>query len=379
MNNMKIGLVLPYNITLGGGVAEIVNHTAEGLRARGHTVKIITPNPRKAKLGLDDQIVLVGAGTEVKYNKTAWQASATVDPERLERLLDDEKFDLLHFHEPSIPFLSRQILSRSKTVNVATFHAVHPETVLSRSVIKVVTPYVESIFKYIDEMSAVSESAAEYIKSLTDRPIQIIPNGIDLDKYQMGSPRAAGAGSKPTVLYIGRLEKRKGVTYLLKAFKFLQDAKPNARLVIAGDGPEREKLLAQAKDLELKHVEFLGFITEKKKLELLSKADIFCAPALYGESFGIVLLEAMAMGLVTVAGNNIGYVGLMQGVGSLSIVNPKNTEEFGRRLQMLLESDELRKSWQKWAASYVKNFTYDKIIDEYEDFYARAIKKHGRH
>lgn len=379
MSKMKIGLVLPYNITLGGGVAEIVNHTAEGLRARGHTVKIITPNPRKAELGLDNQIVLVGAGTQVKYNQTAFQASATVDPERLERLLDEEKFDILHFHEPSIPFLSRQILSRSKTVNVATFHAAHPETLLSRSVIKAVTPYVESIFKYIDEMSAVSDAAAKYIKSLTDHPIQIIPNGIDLNKYKMSSPRDTEVSSKPTVLYVGRLEKRKGVRYLLKAFKFLQDSNPDARLVIAGDGPEREKLVDLASDLKLKHVTFLGFVTEKKKLDLLRRADLFCAPALHGESFGIVLLEAMAMGLVTVAGNNAGYSAVLKDVGSISLVNPKDSEEFGRRLQMLLQSEGLRKVWQEWASEYVKSFDYKKIIKQYEDFYIKAIKDHGKH
>jgi phosphatidylinositol alpha-mannosyltransferase len=121
----------------------------------------------------------------------------------------------------------------------------------------------------------------------------------------------------------------------------------------------------------------LGYISESLKLELLAKADLFVSPAVYGESFGIVLLEAMATGTVTVAGNNSGYKDVMQGSGSISIVNPHDIEEFSRRLDLLLNDSEYRKVWKKWAASYIEQFNWPAVVDGYEEFYKEALKQHG--
>jgi phosphatidylinositol alpha-mannosyltransferase len=150
--------------------------------------------------------------------------------------------------------------------------------------------------KYLHVLTAVSDSGAEYAASLTDLPITIIPNGIDLNKYRH---KAVKSKSK-TILYIGRLERRKGTKYLLRAYHLFAQDNPDVRLLIAGDGPDREKLELLAEDLKLKNISFLGYISEELKLQLLAEADIFCSPAIFGESFGIVLLEAMATGTVTV-------------------------------------------------------------------------------
>lgn len=371
---MKIGLVCPYDITKGGGVQEIVRAQQKLLLARGHDAYIITPLPR-AGVEPEDKMIFVGGSTDFHSpTKTTIQISASV-AENVTAMLEKEQFDLLHFHEPWIPMLSLQILSRSNTINVATFHAKLPETMMSRTISKVITPYTKSVLKYIHEFTAVSEAAADYVCSLTERSVAIVPNGIDLSFYKPPARRSDNRKTK-TIFYVGRLEPRKGVKYLLHAFKLLQDNNPNVSLIIAGDGPDREKLEDLVIDLELQNVQFVGYVTNEEKRRYLQTADLFCAPALHGESFGIVLLEAMACGLVTVAGDNPGYASVMQGLGAISLVNPKHSAEFARRLELLLHENELRSLWRTWAAEDVQQYDWSKVINQYEAIYDDARKKH---
>ncbi|HET9174371.1 MAG TPA: glycosyltransferase family 4 protein [Candidatus Saccharimonadales bacterium] len=374
---MKIGLVCPYNIAKGGGVQEHVRAQYTELRNRGHVVKILTPQPRDGSAeGMMDDIIFVGGATDFRSpTHTSLQVSASVDTEAIGSILAKEDFDILHFHEPWVPVLSRQVLSRSTSVNIATFHGVIPETLMSKTVIKVVTPYCLSILKYLHELTAVSEPATEYIMSLTDAPVSIIPNGINLSHFKK---RGTKNNKIKAILYIGRLERRKGVKYLLQAYKVLCQDVDDVELIIAGDGPDREKLELLAEDLELKNVSFLGYIGEETKLELLQKVAVFCSPAIFGESFGIVLLEAMACGAVTVAGNNVGYSSLMQDTGALSIVNPRDAEDFARRLKLMLEDKDVRALWQTWADKFIEQFSWPRVIDQYELLYESALKKHRK-
>jgi phosphatidylinositol alpha-mannosyltransferase len=374
---MKIGLVCPYNIAKGGGVQEIVTAMQAELERRGHVAKILTPEPRDMPdYHRKDHIIFVGGAADFKSPlHTTSQFSLAADTYGITQMLEDEKFDILHFHEPWVPVLSRQILSRSTSVNVATFHAKLPETLMSRTVVKVVEPYTRAVLKQLDELTAVSEAASEYVSTLTDQPISIIPNGIDLEKYKV--LKRSGSGGKKTILYIGRLERRKGLEYLLQAFSLLQTKDSDVQLIIAGDGPDREKLEYLAGDLHLNNVTFKGYISDEEKLRLLQHADLFCSPALYGESFGIVLLEAMATNAVTVAGNNPGYASVLQDLGSLSLVNPKDSEEFARRLDIMLHDPELRKLWKKWASEQVTQYNYPRIVDQYLEVYESAYKRHS--
>ncbi len=376
---MKIGLVCPYNIVRGGGVQEIVKETQKELEKRGHEVVIITPQPKEPYSRSAHRVIFLGSATDFKSPlATTSQISASVLTDEIDSMLDYEKFDIIHFHEPWVPVLSRQILSRSKAVNIATFHAKLPETLATKALAKVITPYTKPLLRHIDAFTAVSDAAAEYVRSLTDANIQLVPNGINLAHYR----KPAGLVKKPTkrqtILYIGRLEKRKGVSCLIDAFALLEKRGYKADLLIAGDGVDREKLEEQVQDLGLKHVTFLGYIDDHKKRELLHTSDLFCSPALYGESFGIVLLEAMSTGLVTVAGNNPGYESVMEGFGQLSLVNPRETMEFSHRLELLLSDEGLRQLWIKWAKKYVRQFDYPRVVDQYEKVYLETLRKHRR-
>jgi phosphatidylinositol alpha-mannosyltransferase len=376
--NMKIGLVCPYKISSPGGVQEVIWALKHELERRGHSVKIITPEPRRHNLEPHPDVIFAGTSVDFRtlsFSDTTSHVSSTADAEHIDAMLAEEEFDILHFHEPWMPLLSRQLLQRSQAVNIATFHSKVADGAISRSILRIVTPYLNSVMSYLHELTAVSPSAALYASGVTDEPIAIIPNGIDLKKYKHKAVQRET--NDANILFIGRLERRKGVKYLLQAFQVFSQSNPDVKLLIAGDGPDREKLELLADDLQLKNVTFLGFVSEELKLELLSKADIFCSPALFGESFGIVLLEAMAMNAVTVAGNNSGYAGVMQGIGALSIVNPLDTEDFARRLHLLIHEPALRASWSKWAKQYVKMFDWQKVVDQYEELYRDALKQHA--
>ncbi len=372
---MKIGIVCPYDINKGGGVQECIKALQAGLIDLGHDVKIITPKMRGTNRSFKNTIYLGTSADFKSPTHTTSQIGGSVNGAEIDAMLEEENFDVLHFHEPWIPILSRQILSRSTCANVATFHAKLPETMVSRTFAKVVTPYTKSVLKYLHKFTAVSEAATEYLRTMTDSPVTIVPNGIDLNNFH--APRKRTERKKKTIFYVGRLEKRKGLPYLLKAFKILAEKDPNVILTIAGDGVDRQKLEAMSTELGIDDkVTFLGYVTESKKKELLKTSDLFCAPAIYGESFGIVLLEAMASGLVTVAGNNPGYASVMKGLGAISLVNPKRVDDLAHRLGLLLNERDLRDLWCAWAKANVQQYDYPNVVKQYEAVYLDAIKEH---
>lgn len=365
---MKIGIICPYDIFKGGGVQECVFALQAELSNRKHEALIITPQPRHFLGKAQPCVRLLGRSADMKspFHTTA-QISVSVDPKAVDILLETEKFDVLHFHEPWVPLLSWQILPRSKAKNIATFHAKLPDTVMAKTIERVITPYTKSVLKYLHALTAVSEPAASYVHSLTDREVTIIPNGIDLKKYKAKSYQEITSLGN-AILYIGRLERRKGLKYLIQAVQILQRQQPELKLVIAGAGPDRWKLENYAEELGVK-AEFLGRVEEAAKLQLLKNAKVFCSPARYGESFGIVLLEAMASNLPIVAGDNPGYRTVLQGTGRLSLVDAGNANELAQQLDLFMNDQSVRHIWQTWAQKNIKQYDYSKIVDQYEALY----------
>jgi phosphatidylinositol alpha-mannosyltransferase len=365
---MKIGLVCPYNMFKGGGVQECVLALRQELENRGHYARIISPAPTGLKNPVMYGVIFVGTAAQIKspFHTTA-QVSVNVKSDVLKDILNKEQFDVLHFHEPWVPILSRQILASSSSKNIATFHAKLPDTVMSKTIEKVVTPYTKPVLKDLNYLTAVSSAATDYISSLTDQHIEIIPNGIDLSKYENLKKKR-----NKNVLFIGRLEKRKGVKYLIDAFKETSNKK--SKLIIAGDGPDRQKLETYVKQLKIEdRVTFLGYITENKKLKLLSTVGLVCSPALYGESFGIVILEAMAMGVPILAGNNPGYSSVLTEEGSISLVNPKDQKSFTKLIELLSTNQSVRDMWLRWAETEIQNYDYSIVVTKYEKLYKKAV------
>lgn len=378
---MKIGLICPYHIFRGGGVQEHVKELQAEYTKRGHYVKIITPMPRDYDGEVPDNIITLGTSmSTTAFAGSAWQWSFSVDTEAIEQVFDIENFDVLHFHEPWIPFWSRQLLIKANCARVGTMHGRFVDTMTAKTLNTVITPYTKPIIKYFDVFTAVSTASTEYFQSLSHRPVIIVPNGIHLEKFQSYKPTAKKAkNAEKTIFYIGRLENRKGVKYLLQAYEELCHKRRDVRLVIGGTGVDDKKLKDYVEDNEIPRVEFLGFISEEDKIRYLHESDLFCSPARYGESFGIVLLEAMAAGLPIVAGDNVGYQTTMVGTGALSLVNPRDTIDFARRLELMLFDEKIRDVWKAWADDYVKQFDYPLIADQYLNVYNQAIKRYEQH
>lgn len=374
---MRIGLVCPYHMFRGGGVQEIVMAMQSELIKRGHYVKIISPRPMDYDGKIPDYMITLGGSVNTTaFAGTAWQWSVSVDTDAIDAMFTKEKFDVVHFHEPWVPVWSRQLVLRSPTANVGTMHARFEDTITAKTVTTTFIPYTKPMIKYFDAFTAASEAATEYFKSLSKRPIIIVPNGIDLKKFKVRPLSAVRHPKKKTILYVGRLENRKGLKYLLKAFNELAKRRKDVQLLIAGNGPDKQKLQDFVEDENIPRVTFLGFISDKEKIHLLHRSDVFCSPALYGESFGIVLLEAMATGCPIVAGDNVGYQTTMKGTGAISLVNPRDIIDFSRRLELMVFDGGLRNLWHKWADPYVEQFDYPKVVDQYLDVYNQAIEHH---
>jgi phosphatidylinositol alpha-mannosyltransferase len=382
---MKIALVCPYNMfERAGGVGEVVVHLHQGLVKRGHKVKIITPRPFSFEGTVPEDYILLGTSTKFNAGLATdgtWTFNAGSD--EIQEVLDAENFDIINFHEPWAPILARQILQLSDAVHVGTFHANLIDSVAAKSLVNLFLPYGRGIGEKLDLVTAVSPAPAQVLidKDPAHRlvkTIQYIPNGIDIKTYRTRPSMALKHPKMKTILYIGRLEGRKGVKYLLRAFHELSQRNDKVQLMIAGSGPDESKLRDYVSEQEIPRVTFLGYISDKDKIHHLHRADAFCSPATRGESFGIVLLEAMAAGCPVVAGDNIGYQSVMQGTGAISLVNPKDTVDFARRLEIILFNEDLRKLWLKWAAESIRQYDYKHVVEQYEGAYKKAIKLHEK-
>ncbi len=368
---MKIAVFTPYNIFKSGGVQEHVNEQVRILRKRGHDVTVLTPRPVGG--GLTDKdapkgTVFLGGSTRIKApHATSADVSINLDSDAVDAELS-KGYDVLHVHEPLVPIAARQLLSRAEghALRVGTFHAALPGNMLGKSLVAGYKTYAKSVVPMVDVISAVSPAAIGYIEQYAKKRITYIPNGVNLKNYKTRNTKRDPA----TILYINRLEKRKGSLHVIRAFEYLKrELRPDAKLIMCSDGPLRSSLEQYVRDYQVEDVEFRGYITDKEKLQLLSEATVATYPALYGESFGIVLVEAMATGTPVVAHPNDGYAWVLKDTGRVGLVNCKDEKAYAHRLQLMIEDNEIRKVWQKWAKDNVKQFDYEKIVDSYEKLY----------
>lgn len=365
-----------------GGVGELVVNLRLGLEKKGHTVKIITPRPVGFLGTAPEGYILLGTSTKFTGGlATDGTFTLNVASDEIKKVLNEEQFDVINFHEPWAPILARQMLQVSETVHVGTFHANLVDSAAAKSLVNVFKSYGRSISEKLDYVTAVSPAPARVLLEKDPerkliKEICYIPNGIDVKRYQTKPDLAVKHPKMKTILYVGRLEGRKGLKYLLKAYKELSDRTDDVQLLIAGTGPDEQKLRDYIKEFEIPRITFLGFVTDEDKIHQLHRADVFCSAATKGESFGIVLLEAMAAGCPVVAGDNIGYASVMKDTGAISLVNPKDTRDFSRRLEIMLFNEDVRQLWLKWAKQYVKQYDYVHIVDLYEEAYIQAVKVH---
>lgn len=370
---MKVGLVCPYHLRSFGGVQRQVLEWSQRLQELGHGSKILTCGP-EIDLGRKD-IVFFGNHLLVPANEDTGTLSIYPWNGRpLKRFLDQENFDILHFHEPFVPFLSWQLLRASKTTNVATFHS-FPEAslvlkVLGRPAKALILP---SLKEKIKRFSAVSWVAAAFVQDLAGE-VEIIPNAIDLQRLAVKKKIDKFCDGKVNLLYVGRLSKRKGVLYLLRSIKKIKESLDRFRLIIVGTGPEEEEIKEFVENSGLENVVFVGQVSNEDLPVYYRTADVFCAPAIRGESFGVVLLEAMAAGLPIVAFANAGYQEILRNKPfSDFLVESKDTAGFAWQLKRLITDKNLRRKLGQASLKKAKKYSWEVVGKKILEFYKKAI------
>lgn len=368
---MKVGLVSFHSFQNPGGVKNHILGLAEELQKRGVQVKIIVPRrSRSEDYGKD--VLLLGTSFSMPFNESQGDFVINFNPFAIRRVLNKEKFDILHLHNFGFPS-AFEILVSSKATNILTFHAN-----LDKSQFLKAFPSFLSIFRKIVNwrihgVIGVSPLTMELFKTFP-RSKRVIPNGLDLESFQGKAPLAQFTDGKLSILFVGRMEKRKGLLYLLRAYEGLQKKHSDLRLLVVGEGELKEECEQFAARHKLREVHFLGELEDKDLKRVYASCDIFCSPALHGESFGIVLLEAMASKLPIVAFANKGYAQFFKGKkGADFLVSPKDVAGLSQKLELLIQSNLLRKEMGEWGFSEVQQYSWKSVADQVLKFYEEVL------
>jgi phosphatidylinositol alpha-mannosyltransferase len=367
---VKIGIVSPYAYPRPGGANAHIRESYAHLREMGHEVRIITAPWGDDPLAQD--VIQIGRAVAVPFNGSIGRVTLSVRLEWLiSRMLDREKFDIIHHHEPFVPFLSFQILDSAKCPNVATFHAFGGFSVsywLGRVVL-------DRYMNKLDERIAVSSAARHFVSRYFPGEYKIIPNGVDVDFYANARPFPEFRDGKVNILFVGRVEPRKGAMYLLRAYARIKARHPETRLIVVGRGPEIGDLRRFVRDHHVADVFFAGRVDDVDKARFYKTADIYVAPSTGQESFGIVLLEAMAAGCAVVASDIHGYKRVVQRNVSGLLVEPRDADALERALDRLVTAPDLRRTLgeagAKRAPEYDWNHVTAQLVEVYEEVIAR--------
>jgi len=373
---MKIVQVCPYDYSYAGGVQEHIRHLERHLRARGHEVWVMAAASADED-GLHDHLIKVsGAVRPVPYSGSV--ARITLSPRvyrRVKSILREKNFDIVHIHEPFVPILPLAVLRHSKAVNVGTFHA-YRESHIAYELAK---PFVEPFLHRLDGKIAVSSAAREAVAQYFPGEYKIIPNGIEVARFANPQlePLPRFADGKLNVLFVGRLEKRKGFRYLLRAFRYVKAAVPNARLIVVGayDREEKAPFVHYARQEHLRDVKFVGYAEPGLIPYYYRSAHVFCAPSTGFESFGIVLLEAMAAGVPIVASDIPGYrTVLTDGVEGL-LVPPANEPALAGAIIRLLQNADLRTQMGTRGRLTAERYDWSRVSLQIESYYEELLER----
>ena len=368
---MKIGLVSPYVYPLPGGVTQHVRFLYENLRLRGHEVRILTSSHGLQRSSEGD-VIRLGKGFSMPSNGSV--GTITLSPRYVSQahdLLERERFDVLHFHEPFVPFLSLVLLNQSQSVNIATFHAYGGWSPAYEFGARALRGYADRLHGRI----AVSAAARHFIDRYFPGDYKVIPNGVDITRLHGAVPLTRWQDGTRNILFVGRFEPRKGVLDLLKAYRILRRTGYDCRLLLVGGGPQEREARRYVATRRLQGVEFLGRVSDDERNQLFRTADVFCSPATGRESFGIVLLEAMAAGAPIVASDIHGYKGVVRRGREALLVPPKDHKELAAALGRLLRDRELAASMAASGLVRAEEFSWPRVTAKVDDYYGFAIRR----
>jgi phosphatidylinositol alpha-mannosyltransferase len=366
---VRIGVVCPYSLGTPGGVQNHVRDLAEALLALGHEVSVLAP--------VDDSdaappyVVSSGRAVGVPYNGSV--ARVTFGPRtaaRVKSWLAEGDFDVVHVHEPTTPSASIIALWSAEGPFVATFHTWQVRSRAMSAAAGLLRPALEKI----DARIAVSENARSMMVQHIGGEAVVIPNGLYTAHFK-GSPRREWLGAEGTISFLGRLdEHRKGLGVLMKAVPALVAERPGLKILVAGAGQAEEAhrlLPAHCRD----NVLFLGAVDDEARADMLAGSDLYVAPHLGGESFGIVLLEAMAAGAPVLASDLAAFRQVLDGGRLGELFEPGDVDELTTRALRLLSSPDERDKLRAAGLSAVPRYDWSVLLPELLSVYELVARR----
>jgi len=372
---MKIGIVSPYDWSYPGGVREHIRHLAEQFINMGHDIRVLAPGTETKGILVEEHLFYgMGKTAPMPFNGSI--ARIAIDPMlswRVRDILQRENFDVLHIHEPLVPGLSITALRFSNTLSVGTFHTfTHPGGITSpyHLAYASASPFLRPYFRRLDGHIAVSTAAYQFASRYFPADYRIIPNGVDLDRFDgKAQPISEYMDGKQNILFVGRFEKRKGARYLLRAIPAIREQHPNTRFLFVGEGRLRYQFQRYVKRYGLQDVIFTGYVSDAELPRYFATADLFCAPAITGESMGIVLLEAMAAGKPIVASNIPGYATVVNSGTDGLLVPPRDSQELANGIGYLLDNEPLRRYFVEAGLRKIGDYAWPRVAGRIMDYY----------
>jgi phosphatidyl-myo-inositol alpha-mannosyltransferase len=374
---LKIALVEPYDWSVYGGVQQVVAALDRTYRALGHEVRVVAPfssgSPRERALP-PNLIAIEQAVLALTLNGSKARMGLSLEVHSLVRaILAQEQFDVIHMHEPLMPTVCLSMLLNLQAfpgcVVVGTFHCYRRTSPGYVPVSSILNRWLERL----DGRIAVSEAARGTVLPYLPGDYRIIPNGVDVARFdgagELGAIPALKDG-RLNVLFVGRLDKRKGFAHLLQAFEQVQGSVPAARLIVVGSySPEEAQPYQRIAEAQQTDVRFVGRVSDEDLARYYHTADVVCFPSIGSESFGIVLLEAMAAGRPVVASNIIGYREVMRHEVEGLFVPPKSDTALAAALIRLLRDEPLRRRLGDAGRVTAQRYSWDQVGPETLDFY----------
>jgi phosphatidylinositol alpha-mannosyltransferase len=358
---LRIGIVCPYSLTIPGGVQAQVLGLARELRRRGHVARVLGPcdgpPPESFVTPLGDSLPLAANGSIAPIAPDLPAALRTL------QILRDESFDVMHLHEPLVPGPTVTALVVHSAPTIGTFHAAG--TSASYRFLK---PALSRLINRIDCKVVVSKDALALAREHLGGEYEVLFNGVELEQIRGTRAYPTRPTDPPTVFFCGRHEHRKGLQVLIEA---LEMSDLDARVWIAGEGPETVELMERTSGDN--RIEWLGRVTDEDKFARLRAADVFCAPSLGGESFGVVLIEAMAAGTAVVASSLDGYRNVAtNGIDSI-LAPPGDVPALAEALEMALGDHQLATRLREAGERRAEQFAMSALADRYVEIYRAVI------
>jgi phosphatidyl-myo-inositol alpha-mannosyltransferase len=373
---VKVALVSPYALEVPGGVQAHVDALAAALRRRDHEVTVLGPGTGRPRGHAgDDDVVRLGRHLPVRFNgSVAPIALSPLVARTTRRALTELGPDVVHVHEPLVPWAGLAAATSDVAPVVGTFHAWSDDSRLYRAS----RPLARRVAAGLAVRLAVSEAAAGYHAGALGVPVssfRIVPNGVDVDRFASAEPFPELVDpERPALLFVGRLERRKGLEPLVRAFTRLKTDRPELRLLVVGDGPERDRCQALLPGRLRSDVSFLGRVDADDLPRFYASADIYVAPALGGESFGIVLLEAMAAGCPLVASDIPGYRSVATDGRQGRLVPPGDPVALAGAIGVLLDNEALRRAMAAEGRRTVGDYDWARVAARVADTYEDALR-----